>query len=75
MVRTFSYELCPEASPRRCHECFPEISQQAFFLRERFVKGQFENVDHFLAPSAQLMEKYLTGGSSRSGSRSRSTAG
>jgi glycosyltransferase involved in cell wall biosynthesis len=62
MVRTFSSELCPEASPRRCHECFPALSEQAFFLRERFVKGQFENVDRFLAPSAQLMDKYLTWG-------------
>ena len=62
MVRTFSSELCAEASPRRCHECFPEISEQSFFLRERFVKGQFENVDRFIAPSAQLMEKYLEWG-------------
>jgi glycosyltransferase involved in cell wall biosynthesis len=59
MVRTFADELCPEASPRRCNECFPEISPQSFFLRERFVKGHFANVDRFLAPSAQLMEKYL----------------
>jgi glycosyltransferase involved in cell wall biosynthesis len=62
MVRSFSSELCTEASPRRCHECFPAIGEQAFFLRERFVKGQFEHVDRFLAPSAQLMEKYLTWG-------------
>ena len=62
MVRSFSSELCEEASPRRCNECFPEISQQSFFLRERFVRGHFENVDLFLAPSAQLMEKYLRWG-------------
>jgi glycosyltransferase involved in cell wall biosynthesis len=62
MVRTFSDELCGEASPRRCHECFPQISEQSFFLRERFVKGHFENVDRFIAPSAQLMEKYLRWG-------------
>lgn len=62
MVRSFSSELCTEASPRRCHECFPALSEQSFFLRERFVKGQFEHVDRFLAPSAQLMEKYLTWG-------------
>lgn len=62
MVRSFSSELCGEASPRRCNECFPEISQQSFFLRERFVRGHFENVDLFLAPSAQLMEKYLRWG-------------
>jgi glycosyltransferase involved in cell wall biosynthesis len=62
MVRRFSSELCGEASPRRCHECFPELSQQSFFLRQRFVEAQFENVDRFLAPSAQLMEKYLRWG-------------
>jgi len=62
MVRTFSSELCGESSPRRCNECFPEISEQSFFLRERFVRGHFQNVDLFLAPSAQLMEKYLRWG-------------
>jgi glycosyltransferase involved in cell wall biosynthesis len=62
MVRSFSSELCDEASPRRCHECFPEISEQSFFLRERFVKAQFENVDRFIAPSRQLMEKYVSWG-------------
>jgi glycosyltransferase involved in cell wall biosynthesis len=62
MVRTFSSELCGEASPRRCHECFPEISEQSFFLRRRFVQAQFDNVDRFLAPSAQLMDKYLDWG-------------
>jgi glycosyltransferase involved in cell wall biosynthesis len=62
MVRTFNSELCDESSPRRCHECFPQITEQSFFLRERFVKGHFENVDLFLAPSAQLMEKYLRWG-------------
>jgi glycosyltransferase involved in cell wall biosynthesis len=62
MVRTFSSELCGESSPRRCNECFPQITEQSFFLRERFVKGHFENVDVFLAPSAQLMEKYLRWG-------------
>jgi glycosyltransferase involved in cell wall biosynthesis len=62
MVRTFKDELCTEASPRRCNECFPDLSPQAFFLRERFVKGHFANVDRFLAPSAQLMDKYVDWG-------------
>lgn len=59
MLRTPGNDLCTEASPRRCNECFPELSPQAFFLRERFVKGHFANVDRFLAPSAQLMDKYV----------------
>jgi glycosyltransferase involved in cell wall biosynthesis len=62
MLRSFSDELCSEASPRRCHECFPQISEQSFFLRERFVKAHFANVDRFIAPSAQLMDKYLRWG-------------
>lgn len=62
MVRSFSSELCLEASPRRCNECFPDISPQAFFLRERFVARHMENVDLFIAPSAQLMDKYLRWG-------------
>ena len=62
MLRTPGNELCTEASPRRCNECFPELSPQAFFLRERFVKGHFANVDRFLAPSAQLMDKYVRWG-------------
>lgn len=62
MVRTFSAERCNEASPRRCNECFPDVSPQAFFLRERFVKAHFEEVDLFLAPSAQLMERYVRWG-------------
>ncbi|HWD10251.1 MAG TPA: glycosyltransferase family 4 protein [Solirubrobacteraceae bacterium] len=62
MVRTFSSELCTEASPRRCNECFPDISPPEFFLRERFVKGHMHDVDRFLAPSAQLRERYLRWG-------------
>ena len=62
MVRTFDDRLCRRASPRRCHECFPDISPQAFFLRERFIKGQLEDVDLFIAPSRQLLERYAEWG-------------
>lgn len=55
-------ELCMEASPRRCHECFSYISQQEFFLRERFVKSHMEDVDMFLAPSHFLLERYVDWG-------------
>ncbi len=33
-MMTTSGELCSRATPRRCHECFPDISPQQFFLRE-----------------------------------------
>ena len=43
-----------EESPRRCHECFPEISQQTFFLRKRFIQSHMSLVDRFIAPSEFL---------------------
>jgi glycosyltransferase involved in cell wall biosynthesis len=62
LVRTRTGERCMEASPRRCHECFPEISQQDFFLRTRFVQTHFDAVDLFLAPSRFLLERYVDWG-------------
>lgn len=62
MVRTFGNELCHEASPRRCHECYPDISPQRFFLRQRFIQGHLSLVDRFLAPSRFLLERYAAWG-------------
>ncbi|CAA9370982.1 MAG: STRUCTURAL ELEMENTS; Cell Exterior; surface polysaccharides/antigens [uncultured Chloroflexia bacterium] len=62
MVRTGNQELCDESSPRRCHECFPEISPQAFFMRKRFIQSHFSLVDLFLAPSRFLLERYVDWG-------------
>ena len=65
MVRTFDRSLCYEASPRRCHECFPHLSPQAFFLRRRFTQSHFDLVDLFLAPSHFLLERYVEWGIAR----------
>jgi glycosyltransferase involved in cell wall biosynthesis len=62
MVRTQTYDLCHESSARRCNQCFPDISVQDFFLRERFVKSSFELVDMFIAPSEQLRQRYIEWG-------------
>jgi glycosyltransferase involved in cell wall biosynthesis len=63
MVRTFNdHELCTHATPRRCHECFPEHSPQAFFLRKRFIQAMFSLVDMFIAPSEFLRERYVDWG-------------
>jgi glycosyltransferase involved in cell wall biosynthesis len=62
LMRTRSGERCTEASPRRCHECFPEISPQEFFLRKRFIQAHFDRVDLFLAPSRFLLERYVDWG-------------
>ena len=46
MVRTQPRgDLCQEESPRRCHECFPEISPQTFYMRKRFIQSHLALVD------------------------------
>jgi glycosyltransferase involved in cell wall biosynthesis len=62
MVRSKTNELCFAASPRRCHQCFPEISAQRFFLRERFIKSAFELVDLFITPSEHARATYIKWG-------------
>ncbi len=62
MVRTTTEEPCQEASPRRCHECFPEISPQTFYMRERFIKSHLQLVDLFIAPSEFLRDRYVDWG-------------
>jgi glycosyltransferase involved in cell wall biosynthesis len=62
MVRRETYELCYEASPRRCHQCFPKIAAETFFLREHFIKSAFELVDVFITPSRQLRQRYIEWG-------------
>ena len=55
-------ELCLQASPRRCNECFPDIPSQEFFLRERSIKAHLANVDLFIAPSHFLRQRYVDWG-------------
>ena len=64
MIRTErkGNELCTHASPRRCNECYPEVSPQDFFLREKFIKAHLANVDMFLAPSHFLRQRYIEWG-------------
>ncbi|MDX6505337.1 MAG: hypothetical protein QOE29_2462, partial [Gaiellaceae bacterium] len=62
MVRVGEELPCKEESPRRCNECFPEISPQTFFMRKRFIQSHFDLVDLFIAPSAFLAERYVDWG-------------
>ncbi len=62
LLRTGTNQMCEEPSPRRCHECFPDISQQAFFMRERFIKSHLRLVDLFVTPSAYALERYVDWG-------------
>jgi glycosyltransferase involved in cell wall biosynthesis len=63
MVRTVNdEELCDHESPRRCHECFPNVSPADFFLRKRFIQSHLALVDRFLAPSELLRERFIEWG-------------
>jgi glycosyltransferase involved in cell wall biosynthesis len=62
MVRTVSEELCQEESPRRCHECFPHISPQTFYMRKRFIQSHLSLVDHFVAPTDYVRTRYVEWG-------------
>lgn len=62
MVRTQDLALCNQASPRRCHDCFPNIAEDTFFLRERYIKSALAGVDVFIAPSEQLRQRYIAWG-------------
>jgi glycosyltransferase involved in cell wall biosynthesis len=62
MVRVNRDELCSEASPRRCHECFPDIVPQKFLMRKRFIQSQLSLVDQFITPSEFVRERYVDWG-------------
>lgn len=62
MVRTFDDEPCTGASPRACHECFPEHSPRDFELRRRFIQSHLSLVDAFVAPSRFLRQRYVEWG-------------
>ena len=62
MVRTLNEELCEEESPRRCHECFPEIAPQTFYMRKRYIQSHLGLVDCFIAPLDYVKQRYAEWG-------------
>lgn len=65
MVKRPNLAQCESASPRDCHRCFPERTEQDFFLRELYIKRFFRLVDHFISPSRFLAERYIAWGLAR----------
>lgn len=61
MVKTDG-QLCYKSSPAECHACMPGRSPQDFFLRELYIKSFFGLVDHFIAPSHFLKQRYVAWG-------------
>jgi glycosyltransferase involved in cell wall biosynthesis len=62
MVTKQSRSLCHESSPTRCVGCFENLEAADFFLRNSYIRRFFELVDHFIAPSHFLAERYIAWG-------------
>jgi len=62
MVRKTDKSLCSEASGVRCHQCFPDLSPEFFFMREMWMKRHFEAVDVFATPSRFMVDHYTKWG-------------
>jgi glycosyltransferase involved in cell wall biosynthesis len=58
---TTTGDLCLQSSPLRCSQCRGHSPANMFF-REHFIKSHFEVVDHFIAPSRFLRQRYLNWG-------------
>ncbi|TVQ85324.1 MAG: glycosyltransferase [Chromatiaceae bacterium] len=54
--------LCERAHPQDCHLCMPERPPPDYFLRERYIKSLFSEVDHFISPSEFLKARYAAWG-------------
>ena len=62
MVRKHDKSLCTHASPVRCHQCFPELPPEQFFVREKWMKKHMEAVDVFTTPSRFMIQHYTDWG-------------
>jgi len=66
MLRRFDQSLCSQASPVRCHQCFPDRDPESFFVREMWFKKHLSAVDAFTVPSRFMIERYVSWGLDRS---------
>ena len=62
MVTNPGRSLCYESEPLRCSGCFKDITPSDFFLRKLYIQRFFDLVDHFVAPSVFLAERYAAWG-------------
>ena len=62
MLKPNTGKVCSKASPRDCHNCFPEKSPGDFFMREIYIKRAFSVVDAFISPSEFLKQRYVSWG-------------
>ena len=59
---TTSGVLCSRAQPDHCLKCFSDRTLTEFKLRELHIRRAFDQVDHFIAPSKFLKQKFVEWG-------------
>lgn len=59
MIKTFDGSLCSAANAKNCSQCFPQITPEAFFMREGYLKNSLQVVDHFFSPSNFLRQRMI----------------
>ncbi|WP_291295587.1 glycosyltransferase family 4 protein [Elioraea sp.] len=62
LMRTTDGRLCHGASPDACRRCLPDRSATDFRLRELHLRAMYRLVDHFVAPSRFLADRYVAWG-------------
>ena len=62
MVRATDGSICERATPIRCHQCFPDVTPEYFFMRELWVKRHLQSVDVFTTPSRFMVDLYADWG-------------
>ncbi len=62
MVRTTDGSLCDHATPVRCHQCFPAIPPERFFLRAAYFQAHLAAVDVFTVPSRFMRAPFIRWG-------------
>jgi glycosyltransferase involved in cell wall biosynthesis len=65
MLRRSDQSLCTRASNVRCHQCFPDLGPDHFFMREMWMKRHLADIDVFTCPSRFMIEHYVNWGLER----------
>jgi glycosyltransferase involved in cell wall biosynthesis len=62
MVKTERHVLCDRASNTDCTRCFADLTPADFFRRKQYIFRFLALVDHFIAPSRFLADRYIAWG-------------
>ncbi len=62
MVRPVDGSLCTRVSDVRCHQCFPHLGPEHFFMKRQWTARHLAAVDVFTTPSRFMIEPFVSWG-------------